>query len=98
MNGLSEVARGQIRFISAQEMGTTQCVTKWNSHTVICFEVGETAAAELQKVIGRRGGNIRIGATSARVQHNRRDITAKTAISFHLQSWRRLVAGASTGL
>ena len=98
MNGLSEVARGQIRFTSAQEMGVTQCVTKWCSHTVIRFEVGETAAAELQRVIGRRGGNISIGATSARLQHNRRDITAKTKISLHLQSWRRLVSGASTGL
>ena len=80
MNGLSEEGRGEIRFISAHEVGE-----EGRQDTIIRFEVGETAAAELQAVIGRRGGQIRIGATSTRVQHNRHDVTADTVISFHLQ-------------
>ena len=97
LNGLSDEARGELRFISAHNVGPP---SDWWSHTVIRFEVGETAAAELQKVIGQsKGGQILIGATSARVQYRqRRDITAKTKISFKLQSLKRLIAGASTGL
>ena len=49
------------------------------------FEVGETAAREIQAVIGRRGGQIRIGATSTRVQHNRQDVTPDSHITFNLQ-------------
>ena len=82
MNGLGEVARGQIRFISAHEVTSDT----GSRDTIIRFEVGETAAAELQGVIGTRGGQIRIGATSTRVQHNRHDITAETVITFHMQS------------
>ena len=82
MNGLGEVARGEIRFISAHEVTSDT----GSRDTIIRFEVGETAAAELQGVIGRRGGQIRIGATSTRVQHNRHDITAETVITFHMQS------------
>ena len=94
-NGLSDEARGELRFISAHNVGPPS--DRW-SHTVIRFEVGETAAAELQKVIGKRRGKICIGVHSRRVQHNGRDIAAKTKISFKLQSLRRLIAGASTGL
>ena len=77
MNGLTELAANQIRFISSHGVGT--------GDAVIRFEVGEQAAAELQGVIGAEGGHIRIGATETRVQHNRRDVTASTVISFSLQ-------------
>ena len=79
MNALSEVARREIRFISAHGVGET------TRDTVIRFEVGTTAAREIQAVIGRRGGQIRIGATSTRVQHNRQDVTAESQITFNLQ-------------
>ena len=55
MNGLSEAARREIRFISSHMVGQ-------NTHdTVIRFEVGETAAREIQAVIGRRGGRSELG-------------------------------------
>ena len=79
MNGLSAAARSQIRFIASHLVGTT------TRDTVIRFEVGETAAAEIQAVIGQRGGQIRIGATSTRVQHNHADIDANTEVTFNLQ-------------
>ena len=79
MNGLSEAARSQIRFIASHLVGTS------TRDTVIRFEVGETAAAEIQAVIGQRGGQIRIGATSTRVQHNHADIDANTEVTFNLQ-------------
>ena len=79
MNGLSEAARREIRFISSHMVGQN------TQDTVIRFEVGETAAREIQAVIGRRRGQIRIGATSTRVQHNRHDVTATSHIIFNLQ-------------
>ena len=79
MNGLSAAARSQIRFIASHLVGTS------TRDTVIRFEVGETAAAEIQAVIGQRGGQIRIGATSTRVQHNHADIDANTEVTFNLQ-------------
>ena len=91
LNGLSDVATGELRFISAHNVGPP---SDWWSHTVIRFEVGETAAAELQREIGRRGGIISVGVTSSRVKHNGRYITTKTKISFKFQSVRRLIAGA----
>ena len=84
MNGLSEVARREIRFISSH-LVSTQNRGQNTQDTVIRFEVGETAARELQAVIGRRGGQIRIGATSTRVQHNRQDVTPDSHITFNLQ-------------
>ena len=51
LNGLSEQARGEIRFIASHEVGEA-------SDQVIRFEVGERAAAELQVVIGERGGKL----------------------------------------
>ena len=79
MNALSEAARREIRFVSSHGVGQA------SQDTVIRFEVGETAAREIQAVIRRRGGQIRIGATSTRVQHNRHDVTADSHIVFNLQ-------------
>ena len=79
MNALTEEARREIRFISSHMVGQE------SQDTVIRFEVGETAAREIQAVIRRRGGQIRIGATSTRVQHNRHDVTADSHIVFNLQ-------------
>ena len=79
MNALTEEARREIRFISSHMVGQE------SQDTVIRFEVGETAAREIQAVIGRRGGQIRIGATSTRVQHNRHDVSADSHIIFNLQ-------------
>ena len=83
LNSLSEAASRELRYISAhivvdQERGSRD--------TLIRFEVGETSAAELQAVLGRRGGQIRLGATATRIQHNRRDVTAESVISFSFQS------------
>ena len=50
MNSLTEEARREIRFISSHMVGQE------SQDTVIRFEVGETAAREIQAVIGRRGG------------------------------------------
>ena len=79
MNALSEAARREIRFVSSHGVGQT------SQDTIIRFEVGETAAREIQAVIRNRGGQIRIGATSTRVQHNRQDVTADSHIVFNLQ-------------
>ena len=79
MNALTEEARREIRFISSHMVGQE------SQDTVIRFEVGETAAREIQAVIGRRGGQIRIGATSTRVQHNRQDVTPTSHVIFNLQ-------------
>ena len=80
MNGLSTEAREEIRFISSQDVGRAG-----NQDTIIRFEVGVVAASELQAVIGRRRGQIRLGATSTRVQHNRHDVGPDTQITFNLQ-------------
>ena len=79
LNGLTDEAREEIRFIASHEVGEA------GADQVIRFEVGERAAAELQIVIGERGGQISLGATETRVQHNRRDVRPDSDITFHRQ-------------
>ena len=83
LNGLSEAASREIRFISHNEVVDQE---RGSRDTLLRFEVGVRSAEELLQVLGRRGGQIRVGASSSRIQHNRRTLGPDSAIAYHYPS------------
>ena len=83
-NSLTLAAREEFRYVQSHET-TSETRGTTNTDTIIRFEVSERAALELQRVVGRRGGTVRAGATQVILQHNRRDVTAESAFNFTSQ-------------
>ena len=79
----SEAASREIRFISHNEVVDQE---RGSRDTLLRFEVGVRSAEELLQVLGRRGGQIRVGASSSRIQHNRRTLGPDSTIAYHYQS------------
>ena len=81
-NLLPNPLRGEFRYISHQLVSSKTS----SRDTVIRFEASRDAALHLQRLIGDRGGKIRVGAIHTIIQQKGKDVGPDTPLNFYQQS------------